>query len=197
MDYRSDKNILEILTNETQKYITKASEIYNRPFPMPKISIKLTGTRAGTADSNTLTITYNPELYVQNKEVFLARTVPHEVAHIICRIRFDHSMYYMKKIRSHGNEWKQIMRELGVADIKRTHSYDTSTLVNKRKHNRPYLYNCGCRDFNVTLNLHRKMSMGRYRICKQCKGKLVLKGTVGITGNVTKEVPITRIPFNW
>lgn len=162
-------NELSELTAATRQVIEKANKLYGKNFPIPVVSLELSGVCAGYAYYKDWMVKYNPQLYINNKETFLNRTVPHEVAHLVAR-----SLYGM--IKSHGREWKMVMRDLGVTDVARCHSYDISVVKHKRKVARPYTYECRCKQWHLTLLIHRKICMGQTRSCPVCRMRVIYKG---------------------
>jgi len=154
------------LTDITKTWIDLASEIYGRRFIMPEISLNLKGACAGQASFSCWLVKYNFELYMQNKVDFINRTVPHEIAHLIART------VYGMWIKSHGVEWQSVMRKFGI-EPKRCHSYDLTGI--KKGRSRPYVYTCGCREYNITSLLHNRMQKGSHRKCLRCGGRLQFK----------------------
>ena len=154
------------LTEATTNWLNKANQIFGQTFPMPTISLHLRGGTAGKANASKWLIKYNPELYVRNKQDFVDRTVPHELAHLISRRLYGN-------IKSHGREWKTVMMKLGIEEITRCHNYDISGI--KKTRNRPYVYTCGCKEFHLTQLLHNKILRGQRRWCLKCKGTIVFK----------------------
>ena len=138
---------------------------YGRSFKRYPVSLRLKGRTAGKAFLGR-EIRFNPILYMENKNTFIARTVPHEIAHMIA-----YDLY--GRVKPHGNEWKTVCRKIGMKDITRCHSYDTSTVSKERKpRERPFVYSCNCREFKMTLTLHRRMNAGQRRVCRSCRGIL-------------------------
>ncbi len=165
-------NIHQELTEATRIHIQKASEVYGRNFNMPAISLHLRGVVAGKAYYKKWLIKYNPDLYIKNKEIFLQKTVPHEVAHLITSTLYPNS-------KSHGWEWRSVMRKLEVEEVTRCHSYDVS-------HLRPYVYKCPCSTFHLSKNIHNKMLRGQKRHCLKCKNYITY---VGVKNTVDNLVP--------
>jgi len=158
---------LSELSQAVDAFYTVAENHYGQPFKRYPISLRLKGATAGKAFLGR-EMRFNRVLFMENKAEFLARTVPHEIAHMIA-----HDLY--GKVKPHGHQWKAVCINIGMKDVKRTHSYDVSNSVNRRP--RPYTYRCGCKDWDMTANMHRKMSVfGRGRHCKACKQSLVYVG---------------------
>lgn len=178
----TNAQIVNILTKETRKYINIASREYDRSFKMPVISLKLRGGIAGIANYTNWLIKYNPALYLRYTEDFMTRTVPHEVAHLICDSIYKQvegpvlitgritTFRRRRSIKPHGPEWKAVMRRLGVpvSQITRCHSYDTEGIKNKRA--KPYEYDCDCENpKRVTITIHRRILRGASYTCRSCK----------------------------
>ena len=127
---------------------------------------------AGTATYATNTLTFDPFFINQDPDKYLARTVPHEVAHLACKIM------YPKAKQHHGPEWRSLMRQLGAEETK-FHSYSTDGAPGR--HERPYQYGCACdgQIFNLTKRMHTSIVAGKHRHCLKCKTTIVLKGIKG------------------
>ena len=119
---------------ETNRYYDIARKLYPQ-FKLndPLIDFRLRGMTAGKAWLTKNKIQYQPVLLGDNAQDFLARTVPHEVAHIVAWEVFGDN--------GHGNGWKAVMRAFGVTDVTRCHSYDVSKVANQQKRI-PYRCNC-------------------------------------------------------
>lgn len=148
--------------------LEKAQRVFNQSFEIPDVSFKDMGRVAGKAiypNKIILGIT----LFEQNLERFLARTVPHEVAHLV-----THKLFPKAK-QAHGPEWRMVMAKLGVVDNSRCHSYDISAVSNKRqsrvKDCRVY---CGCPEKFVTITLLRRMRKGTKYTCRACNQTIAI-----------------------
>jgi len=157
---------IEELKAATETVYQKADAFYGRSFARPMISLRLRGVTAGTASWNKRLIRYNHALYMENKEDFVARTVPHEVAHMIVA-ELAYRGGFFRRPKPHGQEWKNVCRNIGMKDITRCHKYDVTNTARRRA--RPFTYRCGCQEFNLTMTLHRRILMGQRRWCKKCK----------------------------
>jgi SprT protein len=122
---------------------------------------------AGTASYATSTLTFDPFYIEQNPKAYMARTVPHEVAHLLTR------MLYPEAKQHHGPEWRAIMKRLG-AEATTYHSYDTTNAPGR--HARDHVYKCACRQFNLTKKMHNSIQNGNSRRCLSCKGSLTYVG---------------------
>jgi predicted SprT family Zn-dependent metalloprotease len=128
---------------------------------------------------------------MENVDKFIARTVPHELAHLICDRVHPHA-HQSQLVRTatgwkrtkrdvHGAYWKEVMRVLGVPhhEITRCHSYDVSNA--KRVTTRTtYAYKCVtcAADFDLGPQRHAKLQRDPAALtCRRCgrtHGRLVL-----------------------
>lgn len=120
---------------------------YGVDLPMPKITYDLTGTTAGKAYLYENRIQLNAGLLTRNVDAFIARTVPHEMAHLATQAIYPEAHQRQvsafrstQKRKPHGAQWQEIMRAIG-ADATRCHSYDVSEVKRKRA---TYAYECVC-----------------------------------------------------
>jgi len=116
---------------------------FARNFKMPSVMFDKRGTVAGTANSTTNTVNFNRVLLEENGADFVARTVPHELAHLIDHAvhnTHDRSRYGKRSV--HGRTWKNIMRLFGAPES-RCHSYDTENARTKTKNKFNYKCSCG------------------------------------------------------
>ena len=122
---------------------------------------------AGLAYSRSKRIELNEQLFLENTEQFFSRTIPHEAAHLITHI------IYPKAKQSHGPEWRSVMNLLGVEDIKRCHSYDVSSVV--QRVTQKFTYVCACdRKLSLTKIMHNKIRNGSHRKCVVCNTRVYL-----------------------
>jgi len=156
-----------------------AEKRYNRTFKSPTIRFDKRGRVAGTANGGKWELNFNETLLNENLEHFIKQTVGHEVAHLI-----DHDVYdshaprfcamtgRRKKRASHGENWKRVMRVLGL-DPKRCHSYDTTNSRQTRRKQDTFEYKCtGCEKvFPMGKIRHNKQQSGKasYRHCRGSK----------------------------
>ena len=150
---------------EVEKYFVKAEKLYGRTFPRCAIDFTIKGTTAGRAFWMSNEIKFNNELMVQNEKAFFARTIPHEVAHIVAQHRAG---LHAKKV-GHGQLWRDTMRDLGVSDISRCHNYDVSSVKTGK---RIYKFSCGCTIHNVGGKTNNRINAGAQYSCKMCGNPL-------------------------
>jgi SprT protein len=145
--------------------LRKAEGIFGRSFNRPLIQYDLRGQVAGKAIGGRI-IKVNTQLLRENKEDYLSQTLPHEVAHIIQRQIYGQERDYKGRliVKSHGPEWKNIMRVLGL-EVKRCHSYKTTPA---RKVARVEV-RCDCQTHIITMVRFNKMQRGTKYQCRYCR----------------------------
>lgn len=185
------------VAQEVKRYLLIAENYYQRSFPEISVLFDIKGKTAGMYRVKAATpkrirgegvkgvikrlaanqssrspayercIRFNPWLFAKYAEDSWCNTIPHEVAHYVVD-----SLYGMRHIRPHGQQWRDVMRVFGAEPIVRA-SYDLSGIpVRKVKR---YAYRCDCRTVELTTQRHRKIQSGeqRYR-CKDCATELML-----------------------
>ena len=187
-----------------QEGIAIAKAAYNVDVQMPKIVYDKRGTTAGTANYRTWTLNFNAVLLTENVEAFIARTVPHELAHLVndlvypeahaTEIKWTGRGYKRTKRDVHGDTWQSIMRTLG-ASPKRCHSYDVSN-AKMEKNITKYQYKCSkCGGVvECGAKVHKKIQQGYTYTHNGCgrNSKLVAIGQV-VMNNITK-LPVSVAP---
>jgi len=138
--------------------IQDAGHYFKRTFDMPTILFTKKGGVAGTATPSDWKVNFNAQLLNENEEDFLARTVPHEVAHLITAKMYPQTMSrdWGRKRDWHGPNFRFVLGTvLGCDDTTRCHSYNTST-TGKRKIR--FQYQCGCGHvLNLTAKKHQRL----------------------------------------
>lgn len=146
-----------------QDGLNRAREYFGREFEFPSISYNLSGKTAGTATYQKNHIRLNATLLKENAEDFIARTVPHELAHLITWQVYwnDWSFNNGRRIQHHGSHWKQVCTIIGMEDVTRCHSYDVS---NSGRKSEQFVWGCDvCGDLmSVSRVKHNKMLGGHY-----------------------------------
>jgi len=103
---------------QTRYCIDRIQWMYpNITLKYPEINFKLKGEFAGRAYGERWLIKYNYLLLKLNFQDFIDNTIPHEVAHLV-----EYAMYGKT---GHKETWKNIMKDLGVKEITRCHTYKT------------------------------------------------------------------------
>lgn len=136
----------------------RVEEHYGMNFPRPQISFQLKGRRAGVAYYRENLIKLNRQLLAENGDKFILDTPGHEAAHLVARRLFGGF------IKSHGNEWKSIMRIIGQEPT-RCHEFEVKT---------NHVYSCACNPSNyISTYYHNRSVKGAIILrCKKCKTKL-------------------------
>jgi SprT protein len=150
----------------TKSLLALASRRFGIKMNEPEIRFDLRGKTAGQvrwADGRVCLIRYNRSLLARHPEDFLARTVPHETAHLVAFHLFG------PRVQPHGREWREIMT-LFDAPPERCHSYDVEGLQTRRL--RRYEYRCACRAHQLTSIRHNRVKSGQVYQCRQCGGPL-------------------------
>ncbi len=152
--------------NLTRELLLMAARHYRISAPDVVIRFDLCGKAAGQAcmpAAGRPVIRYNTLLLEENGERFIARTVPHEAAHVLA------FRLHGPRIRPHGPEWREVMDLLG-ADSRRCHDYDTSRCKARTlsRHN----YHCNCREHELSSIRHNRIMAGQTYYCRACKQAL-------------------------
>lgn len=142
-----------------------ATEAFGREFEFPKVKFTKGGRVAGIARPESWEVNYNPVLFAENVEDFLLRTVPHEVAHLIDYAMHPENFTGYGRRSIHGLTFKKIMRYFGAPEAT-CHSYDTSSVSQKRKSFRYVCPTCSA-SFELGSARHRKMQAGHTRYWKR------------------------------
>jgi predicted SprT family Zn-dependent metalloprotease len=141
----------QVLTAEMKKRVSDrvkeclaiaAKKYPEHQWPMPEIAYDVHSWTAGMAYGNDWRIRLNAVMFFENEKDFLHNTVGHEVAHLIQRkvygvtkIVQEKGKDVIKKVRSHGPEWKECMALLNLKpDV--THRYSVASLPKKKRRRR-------------------------------------------------------------
>jgi predicted SprT family Zn-dependent metalloprotease len=100
----------------THEWVGRVNRHYDISIPPLKVIYSIKSTTAGRAYLGKNLIAYNPTLLRENADLFLDRTVGHEVIHFGAFLRYRDA--------GHGPAWHRMMREMGLDDS-RCHSYNT------------------------------------------------------------------------
>jgi SprT protein len=126
----------------------------------------LRGLAAGTAHPGSGLLRFNAVLAAENWDDFLARTVAHEVAHLVAWWQWGRDGL------GHGARWREVMRLFDVPAL-RCHRYDTRN--SRVRAQRRWRYRCACSEPHLlTTTRHRRVLEGRVAYhCRRCGGRLV------------------------
>ncbi len=172
---------IETLKNKVDAKIKwcreKVLEKYNHMITA-EIRYDLTGTsRTGVCKYKGNIIRLNPFILKEYGDDYINTTVVHEFAHLAVHYILGY------KAKPHGREWKWMMRFL-EAPPNRCSDYNIQAVIEntsmkvRRKVARPYLYRCGCREHQLTSNIHNKMVRGQRRSCLKCRQRIIYIGIV-------------------
>lgn len=115
------------------------------------------------------TIRLNLILCYENEADFIKQTVGHEVAHLVCRVVHGSTKLaddkktgkqVVKKIRSHGPEWRSVMVKFDLIPAV-THKYDTSSIQTKK---RPRAKRGAKLDLRQTMEMLKRLETGFKRL---------------------------------
>ena len=159
--------LIVLARSRTRTLLESAARHFGLVTPRVETRFDLRGRGAGQVRrqvGEVWAVRYNPALLSRHGEDFLARTVPHEVAHIIAFHRHG------PRIQPHGPEWQAIMHLFGVPPT-RCHDYDVSDLQTRTLDRFPY--RCGCRSHLLTSIRHGRILRGQRYLCRACGQALV------------------------
>ena len=167
-DTTRDAELRARVQGRTDELLARARVRWSRhALPRPRIRYRLRGHSAGEACEATGSTNYNLELLRRHGDDFIARIVPHEVAHYVV------FQVYGRRAQPHGREWREVMSLFGVPPDVR-HPYTTRPARRLLRHR----YGCLCADVHLlTERAHRAIRRGRaeYR-CRKCRAALVPLG---------------------
>lgn len=120
--------------NRIKEEVQRCTEIASRVFGVflePSIVYEIEDvqqTIAGMAIYASNTVYYNPWFATTQTEAFLARTVPHEVAHLVVRVMQlnDKASW---RIDPHGPLFRKVMKAFGVNKENQSEKHDYDCLV--------------------------------------------------------------------
>lgn len=153
---------MQQLTQQVELCFTLAEAFYKRSFPRPEVVLSSRKSKvAGSANLSQWRLRFNAYFYQQQPQHFLAQTVPHEVAHLVC-----HAIY--GRVKPHGVEWQQIMQQVFNCSAATTHSYSLEQLKLAS-----YEYRCACQVHQLSVRRHNKVLKGASYQCRKCHAPLV------------------------
>ena len=155
------RGLEQTLRREVMRCIRVLERQWEIDLPRPDIRIDLRGTAAGQAQLQNAVLRFNSQMLAEYGGEFIDSTVPHEVAHLaVYRI-------FGRRARPHGQEWRQLMLQLG-ASPERCHQYR----VQPTRRLKRFIYRCSCRLHRVTSIRHHRAQRGTRYVCTRCRGRL-------------------------
>jgi SprT protein len=168
--YRTDdpdfQDLCAAARRRTLELLRSAARDFAIRTPRVEIRFDLCGQAAGQVrlpSHGPALIRYNAQLLWENREGFLARTVPHEVAHVLAW------RLYGTGLRPHGPEWKALMAHF-CAEPSRCHPFDTGGT--RTRHLARHAYHCDCREHALTSIRHNRILRGQQYLCRRCGATL-------------------------
>ena len=152
---------IQEIEEATEKAYKKAEAFFGRKFDRPVHQYDLRGTTSAQAKYIGI-LRWNVSIYTPNKDVYLTRTVPHEVAHLVSYA------LYGRDGHGHGKYWQNIMIKVFGLEPSRCHSYKEG-VKKSRVIERDWVYVCDCREHKVSTVKHNKMLRGKAQYhCIHC-----------------------------
>lgn len=186
------REIKDRVEAKLRESIALAESHYGQSFKFPSVIYTKRGRVAGTADIRAWEVNFNATLLMENIEDFIARTVPHEMAHLI-DYQLNPSNFeggWGRKRSVHGPTWKRIMTIIG-AENSRCHSYDTTNSRVKKGRQNKHVYVCKTcgKEMKLGAQRHRKMQTGTRYWMRGC-GRHAGYNYVGVEGAVRQPLPV-------
>ncbi|GDY28200.1 protein SprT [Agarivorans sp. Toyoura001] len=149
---------MQRLNQTVENCFIQAETFFERTFTRPEILLSARNSKvAGSANLSRWRLRFNAHFYQQQPEHFLAQTVPHEVAHIIC-----HAVY--GRVKPHGKEWQAIMLNVFNCPPHTTHNYSLESIkINSVE------YRCACQSHLLSIRRHNKVLKGASYQCRTCR----------------------------
>ena len=144
----------------------RARQFYRLDLPEASIDFSLRGRCAGQARLDrhgSASLRINQQLLAENRDDFLLKTIPHEVAHLVVNWQTRNKR---QRPRPHGPEWQAVMQDCYLLSPTRCHRYQTTPA---RVVARPFLYTCSCREHRLTSIMHNRISRNVQALCKACR----------------------------
>jgi SprT protein len=155
---KTDSEVKQAIIETGDFYLELAEELYGKKIKRPEYRFDLEGAVAGYACYGPWAMRFNMHIAHTHYDKYLARTVPHEVAHMVEKYVFGTS--------GHGKRWKSIMVRFGC-EPSRCHSYDQ--LKTRGGKDRPRVI-CGCGERDIGPIKYKRMVSGHSSYtCGTCK----------------------------
>jgi len=149
--------LLQQLLETVEHRYQQAEACLGRSFSRPEIRCDIRGQAAGMAYPQTNRLRFNPYFLRHAPQLFLDEVVPHEVAHLLAYTLYG-------KVRPHGREWQELMRQVFAVSPSRTHDFSLEPLPSRR-----HVYRCGCTEHHLTTIRHNRIRQGVEYRCRHCR----------------------------
>ncbi|WP_338626441.1 SprT family zinc-dependent metalloprotease [Agarivorans sp. OAG1] len=150
------------ITHQVEQCFRLAESYFKQSFKRPALVLSSRKSKvAGSANLSQWRLRFNAHFYLQQPEHFLAQTVPHEVAHLVC-----HAVY--GRVKPHGVEWQQIMQQVFNCPAATTHNYSLEHLQLSS-----FEYRCACQVHQLSVRRHNKVLKGASYQCRKCHAPLI------------------------
>jgi SprT protein len=138
-------------------YLALAAHYFKREFNRPQITLDQRGKCAGTARLRDWHIRLNPILLQDNPAQFAQEVIPHEIAHLVVFAVWG-------RVKPHGAEWQNVMRDIFNITPRTTHKMDVTKVQGAI-----YFYRCDCQQHQLSVRRHRAVLRGeRQYLCRRC-----------------------------
>jgi len=162
-------NLKKEIIETADTYLDLAKEKFTNNIKLQNTKIKygfsLKGKVAGVAYTRRPEVRYNLVIASksENKNQFLNQTVPHEVAHVVVSTVFPFA-------KAHGNEWKNVMKNVFGCEPARCHNMKTESARKTRKFS--YACKCGIPHIVGVVRHNRQRAGTSNYICSKCHSNL-------------------------
>lgn len=169
-----------------------AEQKFDRQFEFPTIKYDVRGTTAGYAQDYSYTVHFNSILLVENEDLFINTTVPHEFAHLVDGIVYPNTRNTFGgqiKRSIHGPTWQRIMRLFG-SPVSRCHSYNTSNAKVRQKARHVYTCNVCSKKMVLGPVRHRRQQRKQTYSMRGCRTHALRFGYayMGLEGSQMAEL---------
>jgi SprT protein len=155
----------DLILARTADVAEKAGKLFGLDLSGLQIQFDLRGMAAGQIQLRKNLLRYNLTIAERQIGEFIAHTVPHEVAHLVCY------RLHGQRVRPHGPEWRQICLALG-GNGERCHGFEATPARQVRRYN----YLCGCRTWTLSSVRIKRMRRGVTYCCRKCGESLRPEG---------------------
>lgn len=174
-----NNDLKQRVLDKVNECASQIEKLYGIKMPEIKIRFDINSARvAGLARLRLNEVRFNPHFLEKYAEAFIARTVPHEVAHLgVHQVWSQKSHFGNRHPAPHGLEWKTMMRRLG-ADPSRCHDYVADVNIGRKKASFHYTCTVCSKNYTVGPKIHNNMQLGIRKYRCQCGGPIEFVNTL-------------------